>query len=613
MKSKIAFFLFAACTFVFCDVHPIVELYSSSVSDPIEGFNRGVESFNAGAIKYVAYPLGEIYTYIAPKVVRDGISNVGNNLRYPISLVNNCLQGKWGNAWHETCRFGINTTAGVLGFWDRAQGWGYDRRYEDFGQTFGHYGFGPVFYLNLPFLGPSSGRDTLGMVCDFPFNITTWIFGGAGTAVSFGFTTNDVLSHARVMNNYFDNRYDTYALTRSAFIVLRQGQVNDFSFRHLTEAGELEESFGYVNLKTRNFNFIRKRRTGMVTMPGTKHNLKYTFWKRADSTEGTIYLLPGIGSHRESDAMASLAEMLLEKGWNVVVLSNTFAPDYFLQVCEDALPGAPSKDSIVLDKILALVRDDFASRQPRISDESSRRNVLMGLSLGAMNTLRLAALEKRGVASCPFDKYVAVNPPFDPMFALSRIDEYFDLPLGWPAETRSERVVECIQKVMLLSRGGEEAMSSGRIPLSLEESRFLIGLNIRLTLADALLAMRGELELPVLTSHPKMADLKVLRREALGISFGDYAKELVLPGSGAKDMDSLSASERLDSIGEELKTSSKVFLFHNRNDFLLKPEHLSWFESTFGDRATIFPRGGHLGNLHLPQVRETLLNRLADK
>ncbi len=613
MKSKIAFFLFAACTCVFCEVHPIVELYSSSVSDPLEGFNRTVESFNAGVIKYVGYPLGEIYTYIAPKVVRDGISNVGKNFKYPISLVNNCIQGKWGNAWHETCRFGINTTAGVLGFWDRARSWGYEMRYEDFGQTFGHYGCGPGFYLNLPLLGPSSGRDTLGMVCDFPFNITTWIFGSAGTLASFGFGTNDVLSHARIMNNYFDHRYDTYILTRAAFIVMREGMISDFSFRHLTGAPELDESFGYMNLKTSNYDFDRKRRTGMVAMPGTNRNFKYTYWKRADATEGTVYLLPGIGSHRESGAMASFAEMFLGRGWNVVVLSNTLAPDYFLKVCQDTLPGAPSRDCIMLDKILALVRDDLASRRPLISDEGSRRNVVMGFSLGGMNTLQLAALEKRGVATCPFDKYIAVNPPFDPMYALSKIDEFFDLPMGWPEEARLERVSECLQKVALVLHGGEEAMSSGRIPLSLEESRFLIGLNIRLTLADALFAMRSELELPVLASHPKMVDLETLRREALGISLSDYAKDLVLPGSGAKDFDSLKASERLDSIGEELKASNKVFLFHNRNDFLLAPEHMTWFESTFGDRATIFPRGSHLGNLYLPQVREALLGCLAGK
>ena len=96
-----------------------------------------------------------------PQPVRDSIEKFGHNLAYPVRGVNSCLQGKWHGAWEETKRFGTNTTVGLLGFFDPATTYGIGRSDEDFGQTFGHYGSGTGFYLTLPLVGPTNGREPL--------------------------------------------------------------------------------------------------------------------------------------------------------------------------------------------------------------------------------------------------------------------------------------------------------------------------------------------------------------------------------------------------------------------------------------------------------------------
>ena len=200
-------------------VNPLQDYYAQPAADPLEGFNRCMECFNAGCVKYVVRPVGSVYTFVMPEFVRDGIGNFADNLQFPLSLVNNCLQGKFDGAWNETKRFGINTTVGILGIRDQATAWGIPARQEDFGQTFGYYGSGPWFYLNLPLLGPSSGRDCVGMILGIPFNIANYIFGDYSIFVKMGVAGNDALSNSDMLNEYFTTRYDTYELTRAAFLI----------------------------------------------------------------------------------------------------------------------------------------------------------------------------------------------------------------------------------------------------------------------------------------------------------------------------------------------------------------------------------------------------------
>ena len=89
----------------------------------------------------------------------DNIYEIGN-------FTNSLLQLKWRKAGTTTARFVINSTVGVAGLWDPATGWGLHRQNEDFGQTLGHYGVGSGAYVVLPVFGPSSARDTGGLVVD---------------------------------------------------------------------------------------------------------------------------------------------------------------------------------------------------------------------------------------------------------------------------------------------------------------------------------------------------------------------------------------------------------------------------------------------------------------
>jgi len=130
------------------------------VFDPLSGYNSVMTEFNDGFYIFVLDPVARGYRWVLPDEARRGVKNFFHNLLFPLRFVNNVLQLKAKNAGEEFLRFSINSTVGILGFWDPAKEWfGLEAHEEDFGQTLGHYGVGGGFHVVLPFLGPSNLRD----------------------------------------------------------------------------------------------------------------------------------------------------------------------------------------------------------------------------------------------------------------------------------------------------------------------------------------------------------------------------------------------------------------------------------------------------------------------
>jgi phospholipid-binding lipoprotein MlaA len=133
--------------------------------DPLEGMNRAVFSFNEAVDRALLKPVATGYEAVLPEFVRNRIENFFSNFNDAWSAVNHLLQAKPAAALEMGLRFGVNTVFGFGGFVDVA-GSGIERRQEDFGQTLGRWGMPPGPYLVLPILGPSTLRDSAGLILD---------------------------------------------------------------------------------------------------------------------------------------------------------------------------------------------------------------------------------------------------------------------------------------------------------------------------------------------------------------------------------------------------------------------------------------------------------------
>lgn len=142
-------------------------------NDPFEPVNRAMLGVNVAADRAVVGPAARAYGEYTPGFVRSGIGNVLRNLREPVVFANLMLQGQPGPAFDSAFRFAANTTVGLGGLFDVAEREGVTRHEADFGETLAVWGVGEGPYVMLPFLGPSTVRDTGGRIADryaHPFN-----------------------------------------------------------------------------------------------------------------------------------------------------------------------------------------------------------------------------------------------------------------------------------------------------------------------------------------------------------------------------------------------------------------------------------------------------------
>jgi phospholipid-binding lipoprotein MlaA len=134
--------------------------------DPWESWNRKVFNFNEVLDENVLKPVATAYVAVVPRLVRQGVENFFNNFADAWSAVNNLLQGKAERALTDVVRVTTNTVFGFAGVLDIASEAGIEHTYEDFGQTLGHWGFGPGPYVVWPLFGPSNLRESFALPLD---------------------------------------------------------------------------------------------------------------------------------------------------------------------------------------------------------------------------------------------------------------------------------------------------------------------------------------------------------------------------------------------------------------------------------------------------------------
>ena len=203
---------------------------STEVSgDSWERYNRSIDDFNQRFDEYVGIPLAEGYQKVTPEVVDRGVSNFFGNLLDFNSAVNNLLQLKLDRTVSDLARVLVNSTVGLLGFFDVASHLDLQSYKEDFGQTLGYWGVGSGPYFVLPILGPGSVRDTVGLITDIMINplrlanLTTPET-VATTTIYYVDLRADLLEAVDLMN---EAAIDPYAFMRDSYLQRRRSLVHD--------------------------------------------------------------------------------------------------------------------------------------------------------------------------------------------------------------------------------------------------------------------------------------------------------------------------------------------------------------------------------------------------
>jgi phospholipid-binding lipoprotein MlaA len=196
--------------------------------DRFERFNRSVYAFNDTLDRHIARPVAKAYVRATPTPVRAGVHNFFNNLFYTKVMLNDLLQGKGRQFLADTTRLVVNTTVGIGGLFDPAGQLGLSAHDEDFGQTLGKWGMPPGPFLMLPVLGPSTVRDTFGLVADQFSEPDTYLV--HDWRLEAGITLGSLLDRRATLlgtDQLLDSSYDPYAFVRNAYLQRRRFQITD--------------------------------------------------------------------------------------------------------------------------------------------------------------------------------------------------------------------------------------------------------------------------------------------------------------------------------------------------------------------------------------------------
>lgn len=142
--------------------------------DPWEKWNRKAYAFNDAMDRAVIRPVAMGYRKVTTPNMRRVVSNFYTNVRTPVTMVNDLLQGNPRGFFQSTGRFVVNTTLGFLGFFDPASQLGLPLDEQDFGVTLAKWGVPDGPYLVLPFVGSTSGRDVFRLPVDYWFDPLSW-------------------------------------------------------------------------------------------------------------------------------------------------------------------------------------------------------------------------------------------------------------------------------------------------------------------------------------------------------------------------------------------------------------------------------------------------------
>lgn len=201
-----------------------------AIHDPYESVNRVSHAFNKGADRVLIRPISRAYGATVPSPVRRSLSHVAAHFDEPKSVVNHVLQGDAESAGHSFFRFLVNSTFGVAGLFDPATAsFGLERRQTGFGDTLAAWGTREGAYLELPFAGPATERDFVGLIVDVATNPVSHVSGNLAilnTASTIPAALNLRYEFGNTVDSVLHESADSYVQLRLSYIQNRKFKLN---------------------------------------------------------------------------------------------------------------------------------------------------------------------------------------------------------------------------------------------------------------------------------------------------------------------------------------------------------------------------------------------------
>ena len=331
-----------------------------------------------------------------------------------------------------------------------------------------------------------------------------------------------------------------------------------------------------------------------------------------------IFILAGIGSSPYFGVGPYLASLFYKEGAHIVILPSPMSWNFALAASRSGAPGFAPDDARdvyeVMQKTLATLKERYDLKTTAIR--------FMGVSLGALQGAYLSVLDederKIGIA-----KYLLVNPPVDLFYAVGKLDEWNALRNKFGADKSQSIVAKAVTIVESFSEEGRDnpavfdRLAKKFAAFTTEELQFLIAENLQSQLSELVYVTQALHDQNILTA-PK-GEMRRRLQEARNFTFRDYNEKIAVPlwrlhaREPDAGLETFINRGSLARILDRLRGNPKVHLTHNADDFLAERKSIEDLKQALGDQMTLYPYGGHLGNLWYPANKAMALKLLAQR
>jgi len=326
---------------------------------------------------------------------------------------------------------------------------------------------------------------------------------------------------------------------------------------------------------------------------------------RQDKKAPLVFLIAGTGGDDRSRKSIALLKAFYKEGFHVISLPSPTHPNFIISASRSHVPGEPAEDAADLYRVMEAAWDEVKG------DIEVSEFHLCGFSLGGTHAAFVARLDEQR-RRFNFRRVLMINPAVNLYDSVSRIEGLLERIPGGPRRIGAyfnrmmAKFTEFYRKGDFVEINDQFLYTVFKSGLfSREESGALIGLSFRISLAGMIFSsdvmINGGYVVPknrVLTARDSLRDYLLV---SIHLSFLDYFDEYFYPYFRNKrpdlTRDELIGTLGLRSIEGYLRASPKIGVVTNRDDFILAPGEIDYLASLFGNRARIYPRGGHLGNL----------------
>ena len=334
---------------------------------------------------------------------------------------------------------------------------------------------------------------------------------------------------------------------------------------------------------------------------------------RQERPADLVVLISGLGSVAEDPLALYLGGQIFAMGYNVIVVPDAFNWQFALGASSTGYVGIPSVDAADLESFILRARD-HAVREDGMKIRATK---LVGYSMGALEGAFLAAREAQSTdARLKLDKVVLLNPPVDTFYDLHMLDSLAATGATWSSDekkTVKARAFKLVEDANLTDPQGAPYFRDlgQRNTLTDDQLKFVLFGLFRDSLRDVIMVTQQIRDLGILKTPADATHLDAREREAGQYGFEDYLARFLAP----QFAEQLTApqgreGETLYGLEDFLASHREVEVFHNADDFLVRPQDLDYLQQTLGNRLTLFPHGGHMGNIWYPANQQMLAGAL---